>query len=336
MSDESNESGPRRRAVITGYGSSVPSKILTNEDLSKMVDTSDEWITTRTGIKRRHITRDDETTASLSIEASKRALAKANLKGEDLELIIVGTITPEMVFPSTACFVQEGLGAKNAWAFDLSAACTGFLYGLGIVQQYMENGQLNKALVIGAETLSKITNYDERESCVLFGDGAGAVIVEAREEVRGILYSKMHSGGNGLELIQCKAYGSRNPISRKLEDPNMVYMWLNGRAVFQQATRCIIEAIEECMEACDLKVEDVLLVIPHQMNSRIIDSVAKRLQFSEEQIFVNIMEYGNTSAASIPIAFDEAMESGRIKKGDIVIFVAFGAGFTWGANVIKL
>jgi len=335
MSERSHK-GPTRRAVISGYGASVPEKILTNDDLSKMVDTSDEWITTRTGIKRRHIASDEETTATLSTEAAKKALEKAGIGGEELELIIVGTITPEMVFPSTACFVQKALGASDAWAFDLAAACSGFLYGLGIAQQYIESGTINKALIIGAETLSKITNWKERTSCVLFGDGAGAVVLEGREESRGILYSKMHSGSEGLELLQCKAYGSRHPVSRPLENPDMVYMWLNGRAVFQQATRWIIESVEECMRECKLEVDDVALVIPHQMNSRIILSVAKRMQFSDEQIFVNIAEYGNTSAASIPIAFDEAMESGRLKKGDIVIFVSFGAGFTWGANVIKV
>ncbi|MHC4292675.1 MAG: beta-ketoacyl-ACP synthase III [Planctomycetota bacterium] len=336
MSSENSETHPKRRAVIIGHGSFVPEKVLTNEDLSKIVDTSDEWITTRTGIKRRHITSDEETTALLATEAAKKALANAGVKGEEIELIIIGTITPEMVFPSTACFVQRELGAGKAWAFDLSAACSGFLYGLSVAQQYIENGIIDKALVIGAETLSKITNYKERVSCVLFGDGAGAVILEGREDDHGILYSKMCSGAEGLELIQCKAYGSLNPVSRPLENPDMVYMWLNGRAVFQQATRWIIESVEECMRECKLNVEDVTLVIPHQMNSRIIHSVAKRMQFTDEQIFVNISEYGNTSAASIPIAFDEAMESGRLKKGDIVIFAAFGAGFTWGVKVIKI
>jgi 3-oxoacyl-[acyl-carrier-protein] synthase-3 len=336
MSEQNNNSSPKRRAVITGHGSFVPEKILTNEDLSKIVDTSDEWITTRTGIKRRHITSDEETTALLATNAAKKALSSAGVKGEEIELIIIGTITPEMVFPSTACFVQREIGAKKAWAFDLSAACSGFLYGLSIAQQYIENGIIDKALVIGAETLTKITNYKERVSCVLFGDGAGAVILESRQDGHGILYSKMCSGAEGLELIQCKAYGSRHPVSRPLEDPDMVYMWLNGRAVFQQATRWIIESVEECMRECKLSVEDVALVIPHQMNSRIIHSVAKRMQFTEKQIFVNISEYGNTSAASIPIAFDEAMESGRLNKGDIVIFAAFGAGFTWGVKVIKV
>ncbi len=336
MNSKVNGSPPSHRAVITGHGSFAPSKILTNNDLSEMVDTSDEWITRRTGIKRRHIATDSESTAFLATEAAKRALDKADLDAGELELIIVATITPEMVFPATANFVQNTLGAKKAWGFDLSAACSGFVYSLSIVQQFMENGQLNNALVIAAETLTKITNWKDRTSCVLFGDGAGAVVLERHKDRNGILYSNMYSNGKQWKALNCQAYGSRYPVGKKLDDPNKIYMEIYGREVYQQAVRRIIESIEDCLCQCNLSINDVAMVISHQMNARIIESVAKRMQIPYEKMFLNIAEYGNTSAASIPIAFDECMESGKIKRGDIVIFVAFGAGLTWGANVIKL
>jgi 3-oxoacyl-[acyl-carrier-protein] synthase-3 len=278
-------------AVIAGCGSFIPGKILTNDDLAKMVDTSDEWITSRTGIKVRHITTDSETTAFLAIEASKRALADANLDPGDLELIIVATITPEMVFPSTASFVQRALHAKKAWVFDVCAACSGFIYSLSIVQQFLESGRYNNALVIGAETLTKITDWTDRTSCILFGDGAGATVLQKSEDKnRGIIYSTMFSDGECWEAIQ----------------------------------------------VCDLTLDDIKMLISHQMNGRIIESAAKRLKLPEEKVFINIAEYGNTSAASVPIAFDDCVKQGKVKRGDIIILVAFGAGLTWGANVIRL
>jgi len=320
---------------IAGYGSFTPEKILTNEDLSKMADTSDEWITTRTGIKRRHITTDEETTAYLATEAAKRALSKAGLKADDLELIIVATITPEMVFPSTACFVQKELGAKNAFAFDIGAACSGFIYGLSIVQQFIENGNLNNALVIGAETLTKITNWKDRRSCILFGDGAGAVVVERCDDGRGIFYSTMHSNGKKWKALNCQAYGSRYPSDKELDEPSKIYMEISGREVYEQAIRRIIECIKECLAECELEIDDISMVISHQMNARILESVMKRLKLPAEKMYMNIAEYGNTSSASVPIAFDECMRNGKIKGGDIVIFVAFGAGLTWGATLMK-
>ncbi len=328
---------PANRAVITGHGSFVPAKILTNDDLSHMVDTSDEWIVTRTGIKVRHITTDKESTAHLATEAAKRALERAKLSAEELELIIVATITPEMVFPSTACFVQQALGAKKAWGFDIAAACSGFVYSLHIVQQFMENGRLNNALVIGAESLTKITNWKERTSCILFGDGAGAVVLQRKQNAgRGILFSTLGADGTYWESLCCRAYGSRHPVSRPLEDPEMVYMQIKGREVYQQAVRRIVEAVTECMTRCNLTLDDIKMVISHQMNARIIESAAKRLNLPDEKVFINIQDYGNTSAASVPIAFDECMRQGKLKKGDIVILVAFGAGVTWGANVIEM
>jgi len=327
---------PGYRAVIAGNGSFVPANTLTNDDLARMVDTSDEWITARTGIKTRHITSDDETTAFLATEAAKIAIAEAKLDAGELELIIVGTITPEMVFPSTASFVQRELGAKKAWVFDLAAACSGFVYGLSIVQQFIEGGRLKNALVIGAETLTKITDWTNRTSCILFGDGAGAVVLERSDDGRkGIIYSMMGSDGERWEALNCQAYGSRHPAAKKLDDPKKIYMEIKGREVYQQAVRRIVEAVTECLEVCDLSIEDVSMVISHQMNARIIESAAKRLKLPDEKVYINIAEYGNTSAASVPIAFDECVRKGKIKRGDIIIFVAFGAGLTWGANVIQ-
>ncbi len=336
MNNQTNGRPPAFRAVIAGHGSFAPAKLLTNNELAKMVDTSDEWITTRTGIKARHITTDDESTAFLATEAAKKALAEANLDAQDVELIIVATITPEMVFPSTASFVQRALKAKKAWVFDLAAACSGFVYGLSIVQQFIESGRVNNALVIGAETLSKITDWTDRSSCILFGDGAGAVVLQREEDGRkGILYSTMHSDGDRWDALNCQAYGSRHPVSRELDDPKKIYMQINGREVYQQAIRRIVETVNSCLDACDLTLDDITMLVSHQMNARIIESAAKRLKLPDEKVFINISEYGNTSAASVPIAFDDCVRKGRIKRGDIVILVAFGAGLTWGANVIE-
>jgi len=324
------------RAVITGCGAHTPSKLLTNDDLAHMVDTSDEWITTRTGIKVRHVTNDDETTATLAIEAGKKALEYAGVEAGELDLIIVATVTPEMPFPSTACFVQEALGAKKAWAFDLAAACSGFVYGLHIVQQFMENGRIDKALVIGAETLTKITNWEDRASCILFGDGAGAVVLERKTDGgRGIMYSTMGADGEYWEALNCQAHGSRHPAPKPLDDPNLVFMQIKGREVYQQAVRRIVDSVKNGLKHCGLTVDDLDMFVSHQMNARIIESAAKRLKLPDEKVFVNIADYGNTSAASVPIAFNECVRAGKLKKGDVFIFVAFGAGLTWGANVIE-
>jgi len=335
--DKSTEPDNRAaRAVIAGHGSFVPQKVLTNEDLERIVDTSDEWITNRTGIKTRHITTDEETTALLATEAARKALASANLDPKELELIIVATITPEMVFPSTASFVQRALSANNAFVFDLAAACSGFIYGVSIVQQFIENGRLKAALVIGAETLTKITNFKDRSSCILFGDGAGAVVLKsAQDGRRGVIYSTMYSDGDRWEALNCQAYGSRYPADKPLDDPNKVYMEIKGREVYQHAIRRIVETVNECIERSNLRLDDVKMVIPHQMNARIIDSAAKRLHLPAEKVFMNIDRYGNTSAASVPIAIDECARTGRIKRGDIIILVAFGAGLTWGGTVIE-
>ncbi len=326
------------RAVIAGSGSFAPEKILTNDDFEKMidVDTSDEWITTRTGIKRRHIAADNETTAYLATEASKRALADAKLKPKELDVIMVATITPEMVFPSTACFVQLNLKAVNAFAFDIAAACSGFIYCIAISQEFIEKGRYKNILVIGAETLTKITNYKDRTSCILFGDGAGAIVLQrSRDSQKGVLYTTMYSDPYYWEALNCRAYGSLYPADKKLDDPNKIYMEIHGREVYQQAVRRIVEAVNECLDKCNLTVDDVAMIISHQMNARIIESASKRLGVTKEKMFINIDEYGNTSAASVPLAFDECYRKGKIKKGDKVIFVAFGAGLTWGAAVIQ-
>ncbi len=327
-------------AVITGHGSYAPAGILTNEELAKIVDTSDEWIKTRTGIERRHVCSETESTAQLATEAAKKALAKAGLQPEQIELIIVATISPEMVFPSTACFVQKNLGATKAWAFDLAAACSGFIYGISIAQQFIESGRLKNALIIGAETLTKITNYKDRTSCILFGDGAGAIVIEGRPKEKGktqsgIIYSTMYADGSSWEALNCQAYGSRNPVSKPLDDPKKVFMEIKGREVYQQAVRRIVETVTECLERCKITLDDVKMIVSHQMNARIIESAAKRLELPDDKVFINIHEYGNTSAASVPLAFDQAIREGKIQRGDIVILVAFGAGLTWGANVIR-
>jgi 3-oxoacyl-[acyl-carrier-protein] synthase-3 len=306
-----------------------------------MVDTSDEWISTRTGIQRRHISSEKESTADLATEAAKKALAMAAINHAKLDLIIVATITPEMVFPSTACFVQARLGSFSAWAFDLMAACSGFIYGISIAQQFIESGRIRNALIIGAETLTKITNYKDRTSCILFGDGAGAVVLEGKPREKndvvqsGVIYSTMYADGSNWQALNCQAYGSRNPVSRPLDDPKKVYMEIKGREVYQQAVRRIVETVSECLEKCNLTIDDITMVVSHQMNARIIESAAKRLELPPEKYFINITEYGNTSAASVPLAFDQAIREGKIKRGDIVILVAFGAGLTWGANVIR-
>ncbi len=337
MSNPSLTVEKKYNGIIVGSGSALPSKILTNDDLSKMVDTNDEWIVTRTGIKERHICGDSETTATLATEASRRALEDAGMDAKELDLIIVGTITPEMVFPSTACFIQDSIGATNAFAFDITAACSGFIYGLSIAENFIASGRYKNVLVIGAEALSKITDYSDRGSCILFGDGAGAVILQASEDTKsGLLYTSCAADGSGWTSLNCQAYGSRHPVSKELKDPSLKYMKINGREVYQLAVRRIVEMVRECLDYCDLTIEDVKVCIPHQMNARIIESSAKRLKLRDDQVFINIHKTGNTSAASIPIAFDEYLRMGDAKKGDVVILVAFGAGLTWGASIFRL
>lgn len=323
-------------AIIAGTGSCVPEKRLTNDDLAKMVDTNDDWIIQRTGIKERRVAGANDTTASLGLEAARRALAAASMKPEDLDLIVCGTITPEMTFPSTACFIAKELGLKDTPAFDMSAACSGFLYALDVGANYVRSGRYRNVLVLGAETITRLTDYQDRGSCILFGDGAGAVVLKRGDDPdRGWLYGSLHADGNGWQMLYCPP-GSRNPISKEMVESRGQYMKLSGREVYKFAVTRFEELINDAMQKCGLSVDKVAMLVPHQVNQRIIDSAVQKLGFPPEKVFINIDKYGNTSAASVPIALDEAMRSGRIKHGDVLLFVAFGAGLTWANAVVRI
>jgi 3-oxoacyl-[acyl-carrier-protein] synthase III len=327
---------PDYAAIITGAGSALPEKRLTNDDLAKLVDTNDEWIVQRTGIRERRIASADESTATLATAAAKKAVAMAGIEPSDLDLIIVSTITPEMVFPTTACFVAAGLGLNQTPAFDVSAACSGFIYVLNTGANFIKAGQYRNVLVIGAETLSRITDYQDRGSCILFGDGAGAVVLQRGTDLsRGLIYSQLHADGSGAELMKCLP-GSRHPISREMIDNRQQFMQLKGREVYKFAVTKFEELIRQAMRACELTPQTLKLIVPHQVNQRIIDSAMEKLGLGPEKAFVNIDRYGNTSAASIPIALDEAWRQGKLSVGDAVIFVAFGAGLTWGSAVVRI
>ncbi len=325
------------RATIAGLGTAVPEKILTNADLEKMLDTSDEWITTRTGIKQRHIVSDGQTTATLAIQASQRALTDANIDPSDLDLIICATISPEMIFPATACFVQEALGAKDVAAFDISAACSGWLYGLATASQFIQSGMYRRILVIGAESLTRFSDYTDRTSCILFGDGAGAAVLEATEDQdKGIIYNVMHADGSGWDYIHIPAGGSREPTTQETLDNSRHYIKMRGRDVYKFAVEKMQWLLADCMENCNLTVDDIDLVVPHQVNIRIIKSATRKLNFPIEKVYVNIDRFGNTSAASIPLAMGEALEAGVIGPGSTLMLVAFGAGLTWAGTVLRL
>jgi 3-oxoacyl-[acyl-carrier-protein] synthase-3 len=337
MSDfESTEHNNRFGAVITGTGSFTPEKVLTNADLEKMVETTDEWITTRSGIKERRIA-DKETAASdLSFEATKKAMAEAKIKPEELDLILIGTVTPDYLLPSTACILQDRLGAKNAAVMDIVAACSGFLYGLSVAQAFIYSGKYKTILVIGVEVLSKITNWNDRNTCVLFGDGAGAAIVQrTQENNKGLLATYLCGDGSLANLLHIPVGGTRTPLTKENIDKGDQYIKMEGSEVFKSAVRSMEDAATRALKEANISAEQIDLLIPHQANIRIIEATAKRLKLPMEKVFVNIDKYGNTSAASIPIALDEARKSGRIKPGDITLLVAFGAGFTWGSAVIR-
>jgi len=326
---------PGRRVVIVGTGSYAPERVLTNAELEKMVDTTDEWIVTRSGIRERHIARPDEATSDMASEAALKALAAAGLTAEAVDLIIVATVTPDMPFPNTACFVQKRIGAKHATCFDLEAACSGFLFAVETARQYLLCGTIKTALVIGAEKLSSVTDWKDRGTCVLFGDGAGAVVLQAVESERGILATVTGSDGTLTELLNIPAGGSRNPASHETVDQRLHYMKMVGREVFKHAVRTMGEAATRAIEQCGLTVADVACVIPHQANMRIIEAIRERLGLPPEKFFVNLDRYGNTSAATVPLALDQAVRAGRIKPGDVVVLVAFGGGFTWAATVLR-
>jgi 3-oxoacyl-[acyl-carrier-protein] synthase-3 len=322
-------------AHITGWGMAVPARVLTNEDLEKMVDTNDEWIKSRTGIRERHIVNDEESTASLAKDAALNALRVANLNPTDVELIIVSTSSPEHIFPATACLVQDQIGASHAGAFDLSAACSGFIYALNMATQAIRSGSIKNALVIGAETLSRFVNWEDRNTCVLFGDGAGAFVLQSGDEPGGVLSAVMRSDGSGANLLTVPAGGSRLPTSSEtiLNKQHTIHM--NGREVFRFATRVMAQATKEVIAAAQLQIEDIQIVIPHQANLRIIEAAMRGLDIPKDQCFINIERYGNTSTASIPIATCEAIQQGRLHTGDNTVFVGFGAGLTWGAALVR-
>ncbi|MDD4899906.1 MAG: ketoacyl-ACP synthase III [Candidatus Omnitrophica bacterium] len=318
---------------IIAVGEYIPKKILTNKDLEKMVDTSDEWITTRTGIKERHLV-EKEAASDLAVGAALDALKSSGLAAADLDLIIVATITPDMQFPSTACFVQAKIGAKKALCFDISAACAGFVYALATAQQFISSGVCKNALVVGSEVLSSITDWKDRNTCVLFGDGAGAAILS---EVKsgGIMATYLGSNGEMTRLLNVPAGGSRMPASHETIDTRMHYIKMQGNELFKLAVTIMTEAAEEVLRRAGLKFSDVDLVIPHQANARIIMAVAKKLGLAEEKIYLNIEKFGNMSSASTATALCEAVKEGKVKKGDIILLDAFGAGLVWGASIIK-
>ena len=327
-----------RNAAITGTGAYLPENVLTNFDLEKMVDTSDEWIRQRTGIVERRIAEDDIATSDLSVHAARLAIKKAQIDPLDIEMILVATVTPDTFFPSTACYVQKGIGAKNASAMDISAACAGFLYGLDLANGLIISGQYDTILVVGGEVFNNIVDWNDRNTCVLFGDGAGAAIVQATDEPRGIISSYIGSDGDyaDIDLLGIPAGGSRMPVTAEALDQNLNKIQMNGREVFKLGVRLMPEAAERALKKADVSVDDIDLLIPHQANLRIIEAVGQRLGVPREKVYVNVDKYGNTSAATVIIALDEAIQQGRAKPEDLILLVTFGAGLTWGSTLLRL
>ncbi len=325
----------QNRTKILGTGRFLPEDELSNYDLEKIVDTSHEWIITRTGIESRRIADEKTATSDLATMAAKKALKKAGIQPEEIDMIIVGTCTPDMNFPATACIVQKNIGAVNAAAFDLETACSSFLYGLSIADQFIASGTYRYVLVIGAETMTKIIDWSDRNTSVLFGDGAGAAVLGPSFDDSGILSTTLGSNGSGGSVLTVPAGGSRMPASRETVDKNLHSIHMEGNEVFKFAVRIMDKAVKESLSMASLRTEDIDFLVPHQANKRIILAAAKKLKLDQTKIMINLNKYANTSAASIPIALDEAIEESRIKKGDIVVLVAFGAGLTWGASAIK-
>lgn len=324
-----------KRAKIIGTGSYLPQKILTNKDLEKMVNTSDEWITTRTGIKKRRINALDEATSDLGTKAALNAIKSAGINPKKIDLIINASFTPDFLLPSSACLIGKNLGLAGVPAFDLSAACSGFVYGLSVAEQFIISQKYKMILVISAESLSRVTNWKDRETCILFGDGAGAAILTISEDGSGIISNYLGADGNYWDLLYIPAGGSRLPASKETVENNLHYMKMRGNEVFKIAVNSMIESAKKALSFANLESSEIDLLIPHQANIRIIQAVAKRLKIPEDKVFVNISEYGNISGATISVGLDEAVKSKRIKSGNLVELVAFGGGFTWGATVIK-
>ncbi len=323
-------------AVIKGYGFSVPEKVITNKDLEKIVDTSDEWISERTGIRARRVAEKGVSNSDVALQASRDALSEAGLSPDDLDGILVGTITADMSFPSTACFLQHKLGATKGFAFDLQAACSGFVYSLDIGRRIIETGGAENLLVLGSEVLSSLVNYEDRNTCILFGDGAGAVILGKGDEGDGVISSKVHSDGSLWELLYAAGWGTANRMRGGTSGNNFGYIEMQGNETFKQAVHKLVDVSREVMDDAGISIDDVDLFIPHQANRRIIEAVGKRIGIPEEKVYMNLSRYGNTSAASIPIAMAEARREGVLKDGDTLLISAFGGGLTWGAAIIKV
>ncbi len=324
-----------RSVHIVGTGSYVPDRVLTNADLEKMVDTTDEWITTRSGIKERRIAPDYMCTSDMGAEAARRAMQQANVREDEMDLIICATITPDMPFPATACLIQQKLGAKKAAAFDIEAACSGFLYGIEIGQQFIMSGTYDTVLVVGAEKLSTIVDWQDRATCVLFGDGAGAAILRSRGEEHGILTTCMGADGSQADILLMPAGGAKYPASKESVSAGMHYLKMAGKEVFKSAVIAMQTAAEEALQKCNLTIADIKCIIPHQANSRIIEAIADRLGAPMERVYMNLHRYGNVSAASVAIALDEAAREGRFQRGDLILLIVFGSGLTWASCVIQ-
>jgi 3-oxoacyl-[acyl-carrier-protein] synthase III len=321
-----------RRSIITGTGSYLPERILTNEEISEMVDTSDEWIVARSGIKQRHIAAEGELTSDLGTKAAEKALEAAGLTADDIDLVLVATATPDQTFPATATTIQKNLGMKGGFAFDIQAVCTGFIYALSTADNFVKSGQVNRALVIGAETFSRIIDWEDRTTCVLFADGAGALILEASEEEgtnqdRGMLTSHLHSDGNHHDLL----YVDGGPSSTQTTG----HLRMAGKEVFKHAVTNLASVVGEALEATNLETSDIDWLIPHQANKRIIDGTGRKLKLDPSKVVVTVDRHGNTSAASVPLALDEAVRDGRIKRGDLLLLEAMGGGFTWGSALVR-
>lgn len=323
------------RAAITGVASYVPEKVLTNFDLEKMVDTNDEWIVSRTGIRERHIAAEGEASSDMSVQAVNKLLTETGVDPNEIDAIIVATVTPDMLFPSTAALIQEKIGANNAWGYDLSGACSGFLFALKSAASLIQTGS-KKVVVVGVDTMSSILDYTDRNTCILFGDGAGAVLLEPTEDENfGMIDAILRIDGTGADALHMKAGGSRKPATHETVDAREHYIYQDGRSVFKRASNDMANVSAEILEKNNFTAEDVGIFIPHQANKRIIDVAARKAGMKDEQVLLNIDKYGNTTAATLPLGLDEVVRNGRIKEGDLVLFAAFGAGYTWGSILLR-
>lgn len=333
MNDSSHKS---IMAKISGVGHYIPERVLTNYDLEKMVDTNDEWIVSRTGISERRIVAEGEATSHMSVNAINELLETTNTEVSEIDVIIVGTVTPDRFFPSTACLIQEKIGAKNCWGFDLSAACSGFIFGLNTASRFIESGAYKKVIVVGVDTMSSIMNYKDRDTCILFGDGAGAVLVEPSEEDGfGIIDSLSFIDGSGADYLYMPAGGSEKPATHETVDANEHYLHQDGKKVYVHAVKGMADIAIKILERNDLNGDDIDMFIPHQANKRIIDSTAKRLNIDSSKVLINIGTYGNTTAGTIPLGIYDAVRDGRLKKGDVTVLASFGAGYTFGSTLLK-